>query len=57
MKNYRANDIEFNLEDTLKFEGNTGPYLQYTYARINSLLKNKSELDIDYENVNINEYI
>lgn len=55
LKNYRINDIEFNLEDTLKFEGNTGPYLQYTYARINSLLSNKQNIEVSYDNIDINE--
>ncbi len=31
-------DINFNMEDALSFEGNTGPYAQYTYARTCSLL-------------------
>lgn len=57
LKNYRINDIEFNLEDTLKFEGTTGPYLQYTYARINSLLSNKQNIDISYDNIDVNEDI
>lgn len=55
LKNYRINDIEFNLEDNLRFEGNTGPYLQYTYARICSLLENKKNLDIIYDDVDIND--
>ena len=38
LKNYRANDFEFNLEDMVKFEGQTGPYLQYTSVRITSIL-------------------
>lgn len=57
LKNYRTSDIEFNLEEILKFEGNTGPYIQYTYARINSLLKNKKIKEIDYTNLDIDEYI
>lgn len=57
LKNYRTSDIEFNLEEILKFEGNTGPYIQYTYARINSLLKNKEIKEIDYTNLDIDEYI
>ena len=60
LKNYRTNDIEFNLNDILKYEGNTGPYIQYTYARIQSLLKNKNEapFNIDnYELLNINDNI
>jgi len=56
LKNYRTNDIEFNLEDILKFEGETGPYIQYTYARIMSLLNNKKNIDVDFNNANINEY-
>ena len=55
LKNYRINDIEFNLEDTLRFEGNTGPYLQYTYARINSLLSNKQNVEFTYDNIEIDE--
>jgi len=55
LKNYRINDIEFNLEDNLKFEGNTGPYLQYTYARICSLLENKKNIDVEYNDIEINE--
>ncbi|MDD2377401.1 MAG: arginine--tRNA ligase [Bacilli bacterium] len=57
LKNYRTNDIEFNLEDILKFEGNTGPYIQYTYARINSLLEHKKNVDINYDNLVVNEYM
>ncbi|NLL44688.1 MAG: arginine--tRNA ligase [Mollicutes bacterium] len=56
LKNYRTNDIEFNLEDILKFEGETGPYIQYTYARIQSLLSHKQNIKIDYNNIDINEY-
>ena len=57
LKNYRINDIEFNLDDTLKFEGNTGPYLQYTYARICSLLKNKQNNEVSYSSIDINDDI
>ncbi|MDD2435727.1 MAG: arginine--tRNA ligase [Bacilli bacterium] len=57
LKNYRTNDIEFNLEDILKFEGNTGPYIQYTYARINSLLDHKKNININYDNLVVNEYM
>lgn len=57
LKNYRLNDIEFNLNTILEFSGNTGPYLQYTYARINSLLKNKTDFTVNYDNININEYM
>jgi len=38
LKNYRGNDFEFNLQDMVNFFGQTGPYLQYTSVRINSIL-------------------
>ncbi|KEO84654.1 arginine--tRNA ligase [Tumebacillus flagellatus] len=39
LKNYRLNDINFSLEDMLTFEGETGPYVQYTHARACSILR------------------
>ncbi|MEH7443942.1 arginine--tRNA ligase [Bacillus sp. JJ1122] len=39
LKNFRMNDIEFSLEDMLKVEGETGPYVQYTNARAQSILR------------------
>ena len=44
LSNNRMKDINFVLEDALSFEGNTGPYVQYTYARACSLLA-RSEPD------------
>ena len=35
----RIKDINFNMEDALSFDGNTGPYVQYTYARACSILE------------------
>ena len=42
LKNYRENDYEFNLEDATRFEGQTGPYIQYTSVRIKSILSQSS---------------
>lgn len=39
LKNSRLLSIDFNLEEAVSFDGETGPYLQYTYARIRSLLR------------------
>ncbi|MEH6908211.1 arginine--tRNA ligase [Neobacillus drentensis] len=54
LKNNRMNDIEFSLEEMLRFEGETGPYVQYTYARACSILR-KANVKVDggaltYEN-------
>ena len=39
LSNNRIRDINFILEDALSFDGNTGPYAQYTYARTCSILR------------------
>ena len=41
----RIRDINFVLEDALSFDGNTGPYVQYTYARTCSLLEKAKEIE------------
>ena len=39
LSNSRIKDTNFTWEGTLSFEGNTGPYVQYTYARAASVLR------------------
>ena len=39
LKNRRERDVVFDWNDVLSFEGETGPYLQYTAARIASMLE------------------
>lgn len=51
LKNTRIKDVNFDYDKILSFDGETGPYLQYTHARINSLLKKGEDLghdQIDY---------
>lgn len=38
----------FNPEESIDFNGNTGPFIQYTHARIRSLLRKAAENGIDY---------
>ena len=38
-ENDRLNTFDFNLEEVVRFEGETGPYVQYTHARAVSLLE------------------
>ena len=45
--NSRIKDISFDLEAALDFNGNTGPYVQYTYARCCSILEKAGELPKD----------
>lgn len=39
LKNERTNAIDFKLADVVKFEGETGPYVQYAHARAESILR------------------
>ncbi|MEE1223349.1 MAG: DALR anticodon-binding domain-containing protein, partial [Bacteroidaceae bacterium] len=37
----------FNPEESIDFNGNTGPFIQYTYARIRSILRKAAEQGIE----------
>jgi len=39
LKNNRLHDIDFTMDKALAFEGETGPYVQYTHARACSVLR------------------
>lgn len=39
LKSTATKNMTFDLESSIAFDGNSGPYLQYTYARIQSVLK------------------
>jgi len=54
LKNFRSNNIIFDIQRFLKFEGNTGPYLLYTYARAKSILR-KAKKHNKFKIAGINE--
>ena len=39
LKSSLGHDIEFNFEESINIQGNSGPYLQYTFARTQSVLR------------------
>ncbi len=43
LTNNRMKDINFVMDEALSFDGNTGPYVQYTYARACSVLSRAGE--------------
>jgi arginyl-tRNA synthetase len=43
LKRERIKDVEFVWEEVLSFEGETGPYVQYTHARLASILRKAHE--------------
>lgn len=57
--NNRIKDIVFSYDKVLNFDGETGPYVQYTNARCNSVLKKaafkalmKEDIKADFEAIN-----
>jgi arginyl-tRNA synthetase len=57
LKNHRERDIVFDWNEMLSFEGETGPYVQYTYARGISLLRKIGNIGAipDYSKLNTKE--
>jgi len=52
LKSTPAGDVHFSWESALNFEGDSGPYIQYSYARASSIIKkvgkfNKSKIKIE----------
>ncbi len=51
LKSRRIKDVSFDWNELLNFDGRTGPYLQYTHARICSILRKHGEdvrADVDF---------
>lgn len=45
LSNNRIKDINFIMDDVLNFDGNTGPYVQYTYARCCGILEKAGDFE------------
>ncbi|NJN28253.1 MAG: arginine--tRNA ligase [Cyclobacteriaceae bacterium] len=43
----------FNPEESIQFHGNTGPFIQYTHARIAAIIRKAEQLGIDYKSFDI----
>jgi len=44
LMNDRTNNFDFNLDEVVRFEGDTGPYVQYTNARAKSILRKAGQM-------------
>lgn len=47
----------FDPRESIDFNGNTGPFIQYTHARIRSILRKAAEAGIDFEGVAAADYL
>ena len=41
----------FNPDESIDFNGNTGPFIQYTYARIRSILRKAKDLGVNWNDI------
>ena len=57
LRNNRERDIVFDWDEILSFEGETGPYVQYSYARGKSILRKADNIEgqPDYSKLNSKE--
>jgi len=55
-KNGRERDIVFSWEEMLDFEGDSAPYVMYTYARCKSILRKADQENIDYKTLDIHHF-
>ena len=39
----------FNPQESIEFQGNTGPFIQYSHARIASILRKADQIGVDYK--------
>ena len=57
LKNSREKDIVFDWKEILSFDGETGPYVQYAYARAKSILRRAEGVskEVDYSKLSSKE--
>ena len=55
LKSDRDNGYDFDLEAMVSFEGETGPYVQYAYARIQSILRKAAFVPASDANYALND--
>lgn len=57
LSNNRIKDYTFSWDKVLNFDGETGPYVQYTHARASSILRNATQEEISkFENAAVTEF-
>ncbi|NLY87616.1 MAG: arginine--tRNA ligase [Clostridiales bacterium] len=56
LSNNRIKDYVFNWDKVLNFDGETGPYVQYTHARASSVLRNASPEELNETKTGICDY-
>ena len=50
-------NMTFNPKESIDFNGNTGPFIRYTYARICSVMRKAAEAGIDYRKTDMSSVV
>ena len=50
-------NMTFNPKESIDFNGNTGPFIQYTYARIRSVMRKAADANIDYNAIDMSSVV
>jgi len=45
----------FNPQESIEFQGNTGPFIQYSHARIASILRKAVQIGVDFNHIDFNK--
>ncbi len=53
LSNHRTTDYVFDLDRFMRFEGKTGPYLQYAAVRIQSILRKAATAELEEESAHV----
>jgi arginyl-tRNA synthetase len=56
LKNSVQTKINFDIDESINLEGNSAPYLLYTYVRCHSIIKKLSPIEIDQLNIDKTEF-
>jgi arginyl-tRNA synthetase len=51
--NERIGNFDFKLEEVVRFEGDTGPYVQYANARAQSILRKAGNPELDLSDLDV----
>ena len=50
-------NMTFNPKESIDFNGNTGPFIQYTYARIRSVMRKAADAGIEYGKIDMTNVV
>ncbi len=50
-----STDVAFDFDESISLQGNSGPYLQYTFARCQSVIKKAKKTELEFKKIDFNQ--